>query len=835
MTSSHHGLTLTFDPAPPWSSSAGLPALGVVALLLIGLTVWTYYGVTRTSLRRVFTLLGLRLAAALLAVLALLRPSLAYRDEMRVPSVLLFALDGSESMSIQDEIGSQTRWGRLQQVLKDCEPELKKLQDEQNVNVVLYRFANEVADYDPGQPADGKRTDFGQMLHTLFDRHRGERLLRGLVILSDGADNGPPRFEPLTLAGQWRNLPCPLQTFALGKKTTNDQQSNVSLVSITPEPSQVSAKGELTLKAVVDAPGFENKALRPHLFIEDQEVPARVFMDGSEILDGSPVLRTTTPADPQRVAELLKGLESEQPVLRDRATQQLEQLGQSAAPALRQALQGNLSQEARQRVEGVLAELTNKYEFQLKCNAPPTPGEIKVTVKIDPLPGEKSLDKNKEISTFVTITKEGISVLLVDTLGRYPEPQEIKRTLGSNPRFRVSWVFFSANEAPTAGQRDLLQFDQQAYDVILLGDLTPAQLAAGNPRAATIIEELVRKGTGVLMMGGEHTFANSDWKNTKLADLLPVDLTSAGPVTRPGKLVPVESQLDHFVLRLADTKTDNLRAWDSLRDLGRITRMGKVKEKEATLLANSTSGDPVLAWKQYGEGRVMALAANSTIRWVRDPTSKEIYTKFWEHLVIWLARQEETGSSIRIKLRTRRLAAGDPLEFEELKLLNKTDLPVPGAHFEITVTDPNGNKTRVPSVADQGGDRGTIWNTQTPGEYKIEVTGKGKDAEGNEITGSTIKPVRFLVYQDDAETARRAADHDFLKKLATAGGGAFHRVEELPQFLRQLAAQPVLQGRPKAHLMPDWRRDPTFLFGFFLAFVTLLCVEWFLRRRWGLV
>ena len=84
---------------------------------------------------------------------------------------------------------------------------------------------------------------------------------------------------------------------------------------------------------------------------------------------------------------------------------------------------------------------------------------------------------------------------------------------------------------------------------------------------------------------------------------------------------------------------------------------------------------------------------------------------------------------------------------------------------------------------------------------------------------------------------RRAADHDFLNKLARAGGGEFHRAQELPDVLLNLQKQPLPQNAPKLELWPDWRRDNLsgFLVGFFLLFVAVLSLEWGLRRYWGLV
>jgi hypothetical protein len=86
---------------------------------------------------------------------------------------------------------------------------------------------------------------------------------------------------------------------------------------------------------------------------------------------------------------------------------------------------------------------------------------------------------------------------------------------------------------------------------------------------------------------------------------------------------------------------------------------------------------------------------------------------------------------------------------------------------------------------------------------------------------------------------RRAADPDFLKELAKAGGGRFHpgTEEAFTAFLEELHSLPLPQARPRVHLWPDWHRQTLsgFLPIFLLLFVALVSLEWFLRRRWGLV
>jgi uncharacterized membrane protein len=759
MFSLNSTLTLLNDPIWPWSSpGSGLQALAIVALLLLVLTIWTYLGVQGASLSRILMILLLRLAALLLAFVALLRPSVALQDELRVPSVLLLAIDHSESMTIRDEFDSQSRWEYLRNTLKKCQPALDGLRDEHNVNVVLYRFGADVAEFDPDGPADGKRTDFGLLLHTLFDRHRQEHYLRGLVVLSDGANNGT-RFDPLALAGQWRSLPCPIHTVGFGKPTTSDRQSDIAVTAINPEPTPVAAKGELVVKGTIDAPGFENAKVR-----------IQVLFDDVEVLAQDETLEKTT---------------------------------------------GN--------------------EVKLKCTAPATPGEIKVTLRVRPLPGEMTT-ANNEISTYVTVTKEGISVLLVDK-ERFPEPQLIADALRADPRIHL-YTFWSRGAQPlNPQQKDLFEFEKQHYDVIILGDVTADRLKSGNPDALGVINRLVNdKGTGLLMMGGYDSFGPT-WRGTPIESLLPVKVEGAAQqVDGPAKMLPTKEGLAHFVLRLADNPKDSEVIWSKLRELNGRTKLGDSKPG-ATVLArvgDAVSGPPLLVGQTYGTGRTLAFGGDTTYRWIRDAEGQATHARFWKQLVLWLAKQEEQEGNVWVKPDTRRLPSGSKLGFST-GLRGKGGVDVKDARFEAKVIAPSGAETPVPVARDKSEYRGVFWKTDAPGEYRLVVSGKGKDVDGQEVGGETT--ARFVVYQDEAEMARRAADHDFLKRLAATGGGQFLRPEDLPKFLQELGAQPLLQHKPKVAAWPDWKsnRLSPFLPVFLLLFVGLLSLEWLLRRRWGLV
>ena len=131
------------------------------------------------------------------------------------------------------------------------------------------------------------------------------------------------------------------------------------------------------------------------------------------------------------------------------------------------------------------------------------------------------------------------------------------------------------------------------------------------------------------------------------------------------------------------------------------------------------------------------------------------------------------------------LPAGGKVPFS-VGLRGKGGVDLKDAVFQVTAIGPNNQTSEVPTAREATDERGTFWKTDAPGEYRLEVYGKGKDVDGREIEGKTSVQ-SLLVYQDDSELAVRAANHDFLLKLASAGGGTFHRAQDLPKFLKELA------------------------------------------------
>ena len=371
--------------------------------------------------------------------------------------------------------------------------------------------------------------------------------------------------------------------------------------------------------------------------------------------------------------------------------------------------------------------------------------------------------------------------------------------------------------------------------MIIIGDVTPGQMTAGNPDVFKTIKALVDKGTGLLMIGGLKAFGDGGWQTTELADLMPVTM-EPGQIEEPVKIERTEAEKNHFLLRLADDPKQNDQRWAALPPLEGMTRLGQFKQGLVGAVLLYSAKDPILATRYYGKGRTAAFAGDTTFRWIRPPDGPQIHARFWKQIVLWLAQQEEAAGNVWVKPAVRRLLAGTPLDFN-VGVRGKGDVELQGGRFEARVIGPDNVEKKLHVVRQGDENRGIVDKTDLPGEYRLVVTGAAKDRDGEQVSGEGT--ARFMVTQEDAEMSRRAADHESLRRLAAAGGGTFHRgdEEEFAAFLHDLELQPLPQIRPRIALWPDWRATtlPAFLPSFFIFFVALIALEWTLRRRWGLV
>src|SRR5262249_58713038 len=88
-----------------------------------------------------------------------------------------------------------------------------------------------------------------------------------------------------------------------------------------------------------------------------------------------------------------------------------------------------------------------------------------------PLRGELSGENNK-VESFLTVTREGVSVLLVERQERYPEPQILLWALAGDRRIRVDVAWLRGAQPLDPDQKGLFQFHPTPHHHHILRDLT---------------------------------------------------------------------------------------------------------------------------------------------------------------------------------------------------------------------------------------------------------------------------------------------------------------------------------------------------------------------------
>ena len=370
------------------------------------------------------------------------------------------------------------------------------------------------------------------------------------------------------------------------------------------------------------------------------------------------------------------------------------------------------------------------------------------------------------------------------------------------------------------------------YNVFLIGDLDSSSLEGADLQA---IVAKVQAGSGIGLLGGFHSFEAGGWGSSALAPLLPFETDrlarqAFGEPIREGlhlrgplKVVPDRRFGGVSILRLGKTDQETQAAWQALSPLDGANDLGRLA-LSAKPLAVSAEGQPLLVAREFGGGRVLAFAPDSTWKWVMQGAGEQ-HRRFWRQMVLWLARQDDQEKdSLWVRLSQRRLSPGTLLEFDS-GLTNPDGTALVNVGMEAVVISPSG-QSRPVRLAQKGETfSGLLTDCADPGDWKLIV--KATRPQSNE---RLEKSARFTVFRQDLELANPRANPLLMRQLAEATPGAVRSPEELADIFAEIGQKPA-----GFETLEQWSYTPWDKWPMFLLLAACLCSEWFLRKRWGLV
>lgn len=484
---------------------------------------------------------------------------------------------------------------------------------------------------------------------------------------------------------------------------------------------------------------------------------------------------------------------------------------------------------------------------------PTREGDYQLEVKFTQKPGEQFTDDNVRTAP-LRVQPEVIKVLYVEGRPRW-QYRYLKDILLRAPNVRAQCLLKSAaadfiqestKDVPALTRFPPTRKDLFQYDVIILGDIAPDDIDKGflsRPTTADLLLELkefVELGGGLIMVAGQ-LHAPRDYRDTAIADILPVEIGDAdeeqAAVQDRGRFRPhlPDWELPHRIIALENEAKLNQKLFEDaevgLPGMWWYAPVRRAKPGAEVILVHPTNrnrfGEHVLmAATRVPSGRTLYVGFDETWRW-RMPFGDRYTERFWRAAIRDVALQKLRSSDKRFDLRTdkERYNLGEPIEIA-LRVYDEEFRPARAEQQIVHVQ--RGDRAPEEVVAHRTTD------AQNDGQYSRTIRADAPGTirlwlEDASQSGKRLSQRAVEVQVPMLEFVNPSLDRARLEGLANAGGGRCVGLDELPQLLQSLA------GDPRRVPIRTDQRDVWDRGDVLMVVMALLTLEWILRKKANLL
>ena len=759
--------------------------LGGIALALLagGLCYWLYRQETlRSGLPYGRLLPWLRSIAVALIVLMLTGPTLQYRWREGNPGQLTIIVDDSASMSLTDG-QTETRFARAVDALLNKEPELlPKLAESFELKVVR-----------------------GSSAQTT-------QLWASTVTTKTELPESTAAWQPNVFG----------KSTAIGELLDHDQSSVVVLLS----DGQVNS-GSSIVEAAQRVPfggrpiftvGFGLESMPPDLAIVAVEHPDRLFR--RDTLTGKLVVRDSMPAGQ---AYRVQAWHRETLVWEQRLTSQGS---------------GQRSIAFSFPIEELVEASTNadrNHQTPINLEVASIPIDLQFRI-VDCVGDTNAANNLRDIQLWGDLQRS--QVLLIDGRSRW-ESRYLKNLFERDPFWEINEVIAEPAEVlggegrlPTGkapGQFPDSRDTLMDYDLVIIGELPPRALSEEQQR--WLVDFVVESGGGLIAIDGRREL----WMAPELAKLttilpvrrLPSNLSDVEELTSVHLTSAGRSLAALNVNEPGEVSSDDL--WKNLPPLRWLARAESIPGSEVLAIdTNQTDVSkalPIFVTRLQGAGRVFYSATDETWRW-RYKVADQIHTRFWNQIARHIMRTPYVVEGEFVSLDAGRMTYLPDQEIEIRCRLKRDDgTALAEADVQAMIQRDGKNELVLGLTADPevpGVYRGLATHLPS-GNYTVTLSASGIPRE------ATAVETRFIVAEEDsAELNEQTSNMETLRKVAELTGGRCIPENDVPSLLDLL--KPLSHGRIVESETLLWQS-----YAWFVPVLLCLSIEWWLRKRVGLI
>ena len=448
---------------------------------------------------------------------------------------------------------------------------------------------------------------------------------------------------------------------------------------------------------------------------------------------------------------------------------------------------------------------------------PDAEGTKKLSVEVSRLPDEVSEQNNTSVF-FVKVLKSKMRVLLVSGAPS-PDVSAIRRALQDDPNVEVRSFIDRGNGQFYEG----VLTDQETHqaDCIVLVGFPGVRSTA--PTIQSIIAAAAG-GKGIFFVLSRMTDIG---KLVRLQDFLPFNVPAKSGTETQAFFAALENQRNNPILRV----TSSWDVWAKLPPVFIPDEPFRSKPEDIVLATvrgqSQPAAEPLLLERNVNRQKSVALLCYGVWRWKSYsdgiPGSERLLDNLFSNGVRWIVtRDDEKPLQVRP---TRELFGGsEPVEFTA-QVYDENFKPIDDAEVSLAVSTKNETNQLTLSSLGSGRFEGAFGSLpEGDYTYNANVTAGGRQL-GQEH-GS------FSVGGLNVEFLDTKANKDLLQQIATRTGGRYLDPGDLERLPRDLASLNGFHPRDVrlSRTIELW--NTSWMLGLLVA---LFSVEWFLRKKYGML